>query len=314
MKSRGVLLAILMSVSPVFADILTVPDMYSTIQEAIDAANEGDTVIVSPGIYSEHIDMAGKAIMLMSTDPNDLQVVAQTIIDGGGSGSVIVCDSRETSDTVIAGFWIQNGYAGTGNAGGIYCQNSDPIIKNCVFSGNTAGNFGGGVFCWSGAPTVLRCTFLGNFSANYGGGIGCYQSDTAVVNCVFSGNDATRGGAIAFYQCSNPTVMNCTLSGNTTKSGGFGGYGGAVYSNLSNPTVANSILWGNFATHDNEINISGGSPTVNYSVVEGGWAGSGQNNTSEDPLFMDADGADDIAGTADDDLHLDPFSICINAR
>lgn len=62
---------------------------YDTIQEAIDASNSGDTIGVSPGIYYENILFNNSNITVRSTNPLDPDVVAATIIDGRGSGSVI---------------------------------------------------------------------------------------------------------------------------------------------------------------------------------------------------------------------------------
>ena len=313
---RWFIFTVLISISAfsMSGNILTVPSVsYPTIQSAIDAATATDTVVVSQGIYYEKLDTGGKAITLCSTDPNDPDVVAGTIIDGGASGTVITCDTNETADMVIKGFWIQNGTgnSSTGNGGGIYCDSTYPIIENCVFSSNAAtGGYGGGIFCWQGAPTISNCTFIGNSIGLFGngGGIACYGSDSIVTNCVFSGNDApVRGGGLYCNQ-SNPTVTNCTFSQNTAEE-----QGGAIYCTESDPIVVNCIMWGDSADSGDEVYSSVSSPTVSYCVIEGGWTGTGSNNIDSDPLFVDADGADDTVGTADDDLYPDPFSLCINA-
>jgi hypothetical protein len=322
----GFVLAGLVLCSSVFGDVLTVPGDSSTIQGAINAADPGDIVIVSPGFYQENLFL-GEGITVTSTDPSDPNVVADTIIDGGGSDTVITCVDVDPNG-VIAGFWIQNGDGGSSNGGGIWCEDSYLTIKNCIFSSNETGYFGAGIYCYLGAPTIASCTFIGNVgdgTVSYGGGIGCYQSDVTVANCMFSGNDAVRGGAIALYDCDEAAISNCTFSKNLTKSGAAGGFGGAIYTNLSTVTVINSIMWEDFATQgsNDEIYIDSGTLTMSYSVAQG-CGGSGiewvssygidaGNNMDIDPLFIDADGADDMAGTADDDVHLDPYSLCINA-
>ena len=98
--------------------VLYVPVPYATIQSAIDAAENGDTVIVLPGKYVENINLSGKAITLRSTDPTDEDVVLSTIIDGARRASVITCNTGEGADTVISGFVITNGMSNKG--GGMY--------------------------------------------------------------------------------------------------------------------------------------------------------------------------------------------------
>jgi predicted outer membrane repeat protein len=281
-------------------------DAFTVIQDAIDLADPYATVLVGPGTYDENLDMKGKAITLTGTDPNDPATVHSTVIHGGGLGRVITCVTGETPDTVIAGLRIQNGDAGTDIGGGVYCNDSNPVIQHCVFADNAAASWGGAIACWGGAPSILNCTFIGNTSSNYGGAIGCYDSDATIANCLFSGNTGVRGGGIGCY-LKAPTVTNCSFSSNT------GYYGGAIYCNRSNLVAINSILWGNSATHGKEIYLSSASPSFSYCVVEGGWSGSGSNNLISDPLFIDPDGDDDIAGTDDDNLNLDGYSVCINA-
>ena len=214
---------------PLQAATITVADDgadYTSIQAAVDAAVSGqDEVVVSPGTYLEAINFNGKAITLRSTsgDPVD------TIIDGGGNGSVVTCDSGETSTTVLDGFTITNGSASQG--GGMYNYNSSPTVTNCTFSGNTANGWGGGMY----------------------------------------------------------------------------------NSSSSSPTVSNCILWGD---SPDEIYNYVASPTVSFSDVQGGLPANtvdGGGNIDADPLFVDADGADNTAGTEDDNLRLSSGSPCIDS-
>jgi hypothetical protein len=87
------------------------PADFNSIQSAINDANDGDTVLVSQGHYYENVDFVGKAISVMSLDPNDANVVKNTIIDANGSGSCITFNSGEDANTVIQGLFITGGNA-----------------------------------------------------------------------------------------------------------------------------------------------------------------------------------------------------------
>ncbi len=321
MRRWGYFCAILFVCCFVHADILTVPRDYGTIQEAIDAAADGDTVVVDPNTYYESLDMDGKAITLQSTDPNDPAVIASTILDGGGDNRVILCMNSEAADTVILGLTIQNGNPGSSSGGGIYCYNSSPTIRNCVFINNAAG-YGGAIYCYKlgdlGDPLIVNCIFIGNAANSQGGGIYARNSMPTIINCTFTGNSADNGGGLALRDTS-PLIANCTFSGNTA------GTGGGLYSGSnSDPTVTNCIFWGNSATTRPEIYVySTSDPVIRYSVAQGcggsgaGWKSwygiDGGYNLDADPLFADADGVDNTAGTVDDDLHITMDSPCVNA-
>jgi regulator of RNase E activity RraA len=95
---------------PVSAVTLNVPNDYVTIQSAIDDCNNGDVVIVQPGIYKENINFSGKNITVRSVAPEDTGIVASTIIDANGYGSVITFSNNESSQAVLTGFTIKGGY------------------------------------------------------------------------------------------------------------------------------------------------------------------------------------------------------------
>ncbi|MDI6752663.1 MAG: DUF1565 domain-containing protein, partial [bacterium] len=169
------------------AATLTVPVPYSTIQEAIDAAANGDTVLVNNGTYLENINFNGKAITVQSINGTS------TIIDGNANGSVVTFSTNEGANSVLVGFTITNGSATYG--GGIYCYFSSPTITNCLISGNLADYDDGGIYCyWYSSPMITNC-FIGSNSASYGGGIHCSGSSSpTITNCFIGSNSADNGG------------------------------------------------------------------------------------------------------------------------
>jgi parallel beta-helix repeat protein len=290
MKNSAVVLAVFVLCISCYCvgATLTVPAPYSIIQDAIDAAVSGDTIIVMEGTYVENIDMLGKSITLRSTDPENGVVVLATIIDGSGGRSVITCANGEGSNTVINGFLITNGTGtgplGDGDGGGMYNYGSSPTISNCTFSGNRANYFdiigvdgnGGGMYNRSSSPTISNCTFSGNMANKFGGGMyNEYSSSPTISNCTFSGNTVVwAGGGMYNDNASSPTVRNCVFSGNNANgSGGIGGDGGGMFNGESSPTISNCILWGNTADgKGGGMCNSSSSPEVSNCILWGNTA------------------------------------------
>ena len=274
------------------ADIINVPGDQPTIQAGIDAAVDGDEVVVAPDTYMESITFNGKAITVRSTDPTDAAVVVSTIIDGTGFFHVVQCVSGEGADTVLSGFVITGGTAdGVGlpdnRGGGMLNIGSSPTVTNCTFSVNTA-DVGGGMFSFDGSPTVSNCTFSGNTANQFGGGMsnGIFSNST-VTNCTFSGNVAQFGGGMANITI-NPAVSNSTFSANTANESG----GGMSNGNSSNSTVTDCMFSGNTARFEGGgmLNI-GSSPTVTnctFSVNTAIAGGGGMSNADSSPTVSDS--------------------------
>ncbi|MFB3107182.1 MAG: right-handed parallel beta-helix repeat-containing protein, partial [Pseudomonadales bacterium] len=247
------------------ADIIHVPGDFLTIQEAIDAAIDGDEVEVHPGSYNEAIDFLGKAINVHSSDGPDVTTIDAT----GLNTSVVSCVNLEGSDSVLDGFTVTGGNAVQGGGmlielsdpcvlncifvtnqatrgGGVYCRGSSPVFRDCVFSSNTATDLqdgaGGGMYCAFGSNAKLTdCVFEDNFALDDGGGIAnISNSHTLFTTCVFTANTADRGGGIFNVQ-SDPIIIGSTFANNMAIDGG------AIYNSGSQPTIQDCAFDGNSA-------------------------------------------------------------------
>jgi uncharacterized repeat protein (TIGR01451 family) len=189
--------------------------------------------------------------------------------------------------------------------GGMDNDNSSPTLINVTFSGNNGGLLGGGMINYGSDPTLTNVTFSGN-TAYRGSGMHNDDSSPTLINVTFSGNTALLHGGGMDNDNSDPTLTNVTFSSNTA-----GLHGGGMDNDNSNPTLSNCILWGNTASDGRQIHNEDSSPTISYSLVGGGYGGTG--NLDADPLFVDFDGTDNITGTLDDNLRLLPTSPAIDA-
>jgi len=136
-------------------------EAYKTIQAGIDAAVNGDRVIVRDGTYSgggnRAITFNGKAITVKSQNGRQ-----KCIVDGAGwAGNGFELKNGETSKSVISGFTIKNFSVLVGKGGiGIYCFSSSPTITNCTISGNSDD----GIYCNHSYTTITNSILWGNAS------------------------------------------------------------------------------------------------------------------------------------------------------
>ena len=144
--------------SPVPVDLSEGP--FRTIQDAIDAAREGDTILVAAGTYSgpnnKNLDFQGKSIVLRAAAGPEA-----TVIDCGGNGRGFHFHWNETPGAAVIGFTIANGRAEPGGA--ILCDASSPQFRNCVITRNSDPNDrGAGLYASFAMLTLADCTFAGN--------------------------------------------------------------------------------------------------------------------------------------------------------
>ncbi|MHC4124404.1 MAG: right-handed parallel beta-helix repeat-containing protein [Planctomycetota bacterium] len=213
---------------------------YTKIQDAITNSTNGDEIIVLQGTYYENIDFEGRAVTLRSSEPNDPNVIVNTIIDANQNGSAITCDSSEEPNTIIKGFIITDGNASCG--GGIYCLLSNPTLISCTFVNNTAITDGGGI-CFHGSTSkLINCIFNNNVAGDEGGGMYC-GGRPSLTNCTFISNNAAFGrGMFCDKWDSNAILSNCNFINNSAQ------LGGGMYSYLSEPILDNCAFIANKAT------------------------------------------------------------------
>jgi len=128
-------LTLLLAVAPILshqsasAAEIRVPADCASIQVAIDAAAEGDIIIVSPGIYVDNIDFKGRAIVLTSIDSSDAGIVESTIIDANQADAGVLFQNNELPSSILRGFTITNGKSAsfTPTGSGITCLASSPF-------------------------------------------------------------------------------------------------------------------------------------------------------------------------------------------
>jgi hypothetical protein len=218
---RAVLLLVIVPAS-LEAAVVRVPDDEPTIQEGVLAASEGDTVLVAPDTYTgpmnRNIDFGGKNIVLLSEEG-----AAFTIIDCGAAGRGFTFSGGENSTSVVRGFRVITG--STDDGGAVYCENSSPTFRACVFEGNRSDGVGGAMSCYASSAVIKDCVFLGNSSElaleGAGGGIYCAEGSALTVSgCTFTGNASDMGGAFACTGGSSVAIATSLIFGNAADSGG----------------------------------------------------------------------------------------------
>ncbi|MBI5870406.1 MAG: Ig-like domain-containing protein, partial [Actinobacteria bacterium] len=221
---------------------------YGTIQPAIDAASDGDTISVYEGTYSENINFNGKEITVQSVyDDND------PVIQGTGANSpVVTFSSGETSSAVLDGFTIDNqAGAGSLSRGISITGGSYPTISDCTIQGNEVISTwvnGAGIYI-SGATAVITDTTFHQNSGSSGGAVygTALTAPLAISNSSFTSNTARNGGAVYIASSGQPTVITgSTFSGNTAT----GQNGGAIYGNASPISLSGSTVTGNTSAQD----------------------------------------------------------------
>ncbi len=250
MKKLTIITAILITSNLLFAQIINIPDDYPTIQQGIDAANDGDTVLVYPGVYLENcwlILSKGITLASLTLVTGDTSYISQTIIDGNHNGNVILAlGTPDSGNTIIEGFTIKNGDGdgfGWGGGGGICVIDnslgSSLIFRNTIIKENSSIR-GGGLYCYNtevseGEIIFQNVAVMNNTSSENGGGIYCENVSPAFYSVKIDGNNCENWhlGGGAFFLNSNPRLIDVIFTSN------FAYEGGGAYFLNSNPLLQN---------------------------------------------------------------------------
>jgi ASPM-SPD-2-Hydin domain-containing protein/copper-binding protein NosD len=275
-----VIIAASLCTIPLFAKTVLVPADQPTIQAGINAASNGDTVLVSPGTYYEQINFSGKSIIVRSQGGNKV-----TIIDGIGlAGAVVTFGTGETKSSVLQGFTIQNGSANlsTFEGGGIEVIGASPSIIGNIIRNNVAPNGGGGVNIYQGSPLVQGNTITGNTVAftggTEGGGIDVLAASSAQIlhNTIQNNFGVGFGGGIGLNGAGTVLIRNNTIRNNAAESQG----GGIWMVNESDEIIVQNLITRNSAPEGAGIYSLIPQSTTGYRLVNNTIASNGVSNAA----------------------------------
>ena len=182
---------------------------FDSIQEAIEVAAQGASIIVRPGTYRENISLMGKCIDVIGIDPNDPNSVGYPVIDGMDNGPVVSFTHGEDPNCMLAGFILSGGQGQPASA--VVCTNSSPTIANCLIVGNRVAKTEGAVVHCHNSQTVFRnCTIADNDPGEWGAGLRLVDSNVALLNSILWENGSDQ---IVLSGTSELTVCYTNLMG-----------------------------------------------------------------------------------------------------
>ena len=239
-----------------------------TIQEAIDAAEPGATLVVCAGTFAEDLVIEGKPLTIRGEEgPENTEVL------GSGEGSVWRILGVDEPGVVIEGLTVVGGLSEDGG-GGIHCEDAVLELRAIRLTGSQ-GAQGGGLMASECRLTLTDSELDGNTADYFGGGAYLIDSEAEVSGCLIHDNDAPSGGGIGI-ESGDVVVRGCEIRGNeatasstTEGGGGIYAYGDAeFFDNVIADNTTDGSAGGLFALGNGEIR--GNTITGNFCESDGG--------------------------------------------
>lgn len=262
-----------------------VPSEYATIQDAVNAALYGETILIAAGIYHERVSINEKKITLRGIDGD-----ARAQIAGDGRmGPILQITGLASTGCEIEHLFLTNGRGSNGC--GILIDHVDVLVRDCVLTGNS----GGGAVNLGSSSTFYSCAFDGNSAEIAGGGFRNESGSPILTECIVSSNSAgTYGGGI-YSSSGRMTLMNSKVSENSTKSGAWGG---GIYTDDGDFLAFNTIIEKNSSLESGGgVFVAGGEALLSGCKFLGNYSAHGWS-----------------VGSADGRVSLNDSTICGEAK
>ena len=216
----------------------------TNIQDAVDAANPADTILVTNGVYQTggrivYGTMTNRVVVDKAVTVQSVNGPAMTVIQGYRMPTTTNGDSAVrcvylTNNAALIGFTLTNGATRKSGidvketgGGGVWCESSQALVSNCVLVANSA-SFTHGVGGAAVSGTLVDCTLTNNLA-----GTGGAAYNSVLSNCVVSGNATVGGSGGGLYLC---TATHCAFAVNIAGDAG----GAANGSTLTDCTITNN--------------------------------------------------------------------------
>ncbi|MBN2447125.1 MAG: DUF1565 domain-containing protein, partial [Phycisphaerae bacterium] len=299
---------------------------------AVDASG-GAPTLIDCTFADNDAEFSGGAIRLSTCDAviSGCWFIGNYAANQGGA-----IESRHSAPLIETCAFIENSTQFFGGAMNVYSGQPElrycELLDNMVLTSGMSEAGGGALASDYATVTLVSCLLADNSSVDDGGAIRCTRGDIMLVNVRLMNNQAADVGGAICLGTNTLTLANCQLVANTAFNAGgaiwttgtlsvwdstlyanesrlTGGAGG-IHVGSGTTKIGNSILWANATPtgtgQSAQVDVTGGDPPlIDYSCVQG-WTGDlgGVGNIGLNPLFRDANGADNIIGTEDDDLGL----------